>query len=252
MRPQTAMAEAMTKAGIDTDAPLLRSIAEEQLRKANLAVMDALDPFTKEMRDAMGVTRALISCSLVRDLASPYLESIAADMRGDTLKNPAKAGDAVRFVDQGHPRPRFGRVDISEDEESASPLLSRAQHGSSSSDSDPSEDGSGASRVRLMDAETMLARRSIPNNPRGITAMRLQSQRRTTMFETFNTRQGPIGDLKWSSLPRLIGENTREATLLKMIYEHAVPANGNARIREIIDLPTLQRMIQKAAEIAGD
>ena len=249
MRPQTAMVEAMTKAGIDTDAPLLRSIAEEQLRKANLSVMDALDPFTKEMRDEMGVTRALISCSLVRDLASPYLESIAADMRGDTLKNPAKAGDAVRLVDQGRLRP--GRVDISEDEESGRALLSRQRHGSSSSDSDPSEDGSGASR-RGMDAGTMMVRRSIPNNPRGITAMRLQSQRRTTMFETFNTRQGPIGDLKWSSLPRLIGENTREATLLKMIYEHAVPANGDARIREIIDLPTLQRMIQKAAEIAGD
>ncbi len=249
MRPQTAMAEAMTKAGIDTDAPLLRSIAEEQLRKANLAVMDALDPFTKEMRDAMGVTRALISCSLVRDLASPYLESIAADMRGDTLKNPAKAGDAARLVDQGRLRP--GRVDISEDEESVGCLLSRRGHGSSSSDSDPSEDGSGAS-MPYLDAGSRLARRSIPNNPRGIAAMRLQSQRRTTMFETFNTRQGPIGDLKWSSLPRLIGENTREATLLKMIYEHAVPANGNARIREIIDLPTLQRMIQKAAEIAGD
>ena len=251
MRPQTAMAEAMTKAGIDTDAPLLRSIAEEQLRKANLAVMDALDPFTKEMRDAMGVTRALISCSLVRDLASPYLESVAADMRGDTLKNPAKAGDAARLVDQGQPRVALAASTFQRTKSPGELCSAGVSGGSSSSDSHPSEDGSSASR-RGMDAGTMMARRSIPNDPRGIAAMRLQSQRRTTMFETFNTRQGPIGDLKWSSLPRLIGENTREATLLKMIYEHAVPANGNARIREIIDLPTLQRMIQKAAEIAGD
>jgi hypothetical protein len=78
--------------------------------------------------------------------------------------------------------------------------------------------------------------------------MRLQSIGRTTIYDTFRTRDGPLGDLRWSSLPRLIRDNTHEAALLKLIYDHCIPSDPNARVRDVIKIEDLQRMVQKATE----
>jgi hypothetical protein len=79
--------------------------------------------------------------------------------------------------------------------------------------------------------------------------MRAMQARLPTIFDTMITRCGvPLGDVRWSMLPRMASENAREATLLKAIYEHTTPDDPNACVREFLRLEALQRMIQQAAE----
>lgn len=138
---ETALAFALKKAGVNTNAALLRSIAVDELRKANHNVSRALSPFTEEVRDAGGIMAELVPYAATRDLARAYLEGVAADMRGEYLKVPAKAGDGVRREPES--QISCGPVDNSEGEGSRPPVMSQKALGPSPSDSVPSKDGGG-------------------------------------------------------------------------------------------------------------
>lgn len=73
-----------------------------------------------------------------------------------------------------------------------------------------------------------------------------------SVYDSYLTRDGiPIGDVVFSAISRIESANSREAALLRLIREHVSPVGDpNARVRDLIKIEDLQRMIQKAAEIA--
>jgi hypothetical protein len=65
-----------------------------------------------------------------------------------------------------------------------------------------------------------------------------------SIFEKIKLRDGSnLGNLKWSQIERFIAENLREAELLRRAFEHAVPANPNAPIREILKAETIESFL---------
>ena len=287
---ETALAAAMKAAGVNTDAALLRTIAETDLRRASINARAALTHFTEEIRDAGGIMAQLIPYAVTRDFALTYLEGVVKDMRGVNLV-PSKDGDGVRSIDGGHRS--HGPIEKSEGGASGYPIDGQECCGSSLSETVPSKDGGevqvasegqgsdgfpesreGEAVHECCDSHSCVGPSSsppdsngvvhintgsqsgvgrvvaMPKPPRGLAALQTHA-RVNSVFDSYHTRQGPVGDLIWSTLPRLASQNAREAALLNLIYQHATPANPNARVRDVLKIEDLQRMIQKAAEIAN-
>lgn len=139
--PDTALASALKSAGVNTDAALVRGIAEDELRKVARNPRLALAAFVAELRDAGGLIAQVVSeISLQRDSLF-YLEMVARDMLGKHLKVPAKAGDGVQMTFESHHI--NGPVESSEGEGSNPVVTSQMKSGHSPSDSVPSRGGGG-------------------------------------------------------------------------------------------------------------
>ena len=71
-----------------------------------------------------------------------------------------------------------------------------------------------------------------------------------TVFDSFRVRDGrSIGDVRWHEIERLRATNAQEASsVLWQLQRHCVPANQDAKVREVVKAAELERMIQRAAE----
>lgn len=82
-------------------------------------------------------------------------------------------------------------------------------------------------------------------------AARVASRVALTILDTFRIRDGrAIGDVRYGELDRLRGLNAMEAAIIRQIQDHA-RAPHDARVRDVVKAVDLNKMIQKAAEIAG-
>lgn len=71
-----------------------------------------------------------------------------------------------------------------------------------------------------------------------------------TVLDTYRIRDGrAIGDVRFGELERLRSANAAEASLIRQIQRHAT-AGHDALVRDVVKADDLQRMIQKAAEVA--
>jgi hypothetical protein len=248
---ETAMASAMKRAGVNTNAALLRTLAEEALRRSSINVSSALGWFTEEIRDAGGIMAELVSYATTEDLARAYLEGVAADMRGEF----APKGETQKIEESS----AHGEND------------SRLRHGALSSVADQNaEDGS----VFPVSAGHHLARSSVPpgggeptfapnashglarppsGRPRSLADVQaMKGITPKSVYESYRLRDGRmIGSLRWSEIPRYIGANARETAVLRQIHEYANPvADPNILVDRLVPPEVLERMIQKAAEIS--
>lgn len=91
-----------------------------------------------------------------------------------------------------------------------------------------------------------------PTSPSYLAAARREGPRLfTTALDSVKVRDGrAIGDVPWSGIERLIGANSREAHLLRLVRDHigGTPADPNAPIRTLIDADTFARLHQQSAE----
>jgi hypothetical protein len=89
-----------------------------------------------------------------------------------------------------------------------------------------------------------------PGKPRSLADLAtLKAMSAPTIFDTITLRDGtPIGDLRWSQLDRFIADNAHEAALLRMVKSHAVPADPNAKVRDVVKIDVLQRFVRQAKE----
>lgn len=82
-----------------------------------------------------------------------------------------------------------------------------------------------------------------------MTAARLHGAR--TVLDSFTVRDGrSIGDVTFNELESLRFENAREAAVIRLVMKHVANAPIYARVRDVINADTLERMIQKASEVA--
>jgi hypothetical protein len=72
-----------------------------------------------------------------------------------------------------------------------------------------------------------------------------------TVLDSFRVRDGrPIGDLRWDELERLRADNAMEASVLRQLLRHGNPASPGSLVRDTVSPETLERMIQRGAEVA--
>lgn len=72
-----------------------------------------------------------------------------------------------------------------------------------------------------------------------------------TVFDSFKVRDGrPIGDVTFGELGALLSENTREAAVVRQIMKHVSYADPSTKVRDVVKQADLERMIQRAAEVA--
>lgn len=263
---QTALGSAMKAAGVDTDAALLHSIAVDLLRKNCLDARRSLEEFVDNIRDNGGLIAALHSREETKHKGLEYLQRVARDMRGGTMSRQGREGaDRPPNGDDAE----FSRPYHSRDEREGEPgegLISNGVVAPPNSVDEAGLERGGPPgvhdrpwRIQLKErqgmgrAERPAARTVIsPGHPkRGFAELKAIKEALPTIFDTRKLRDGTsLGDLRWSQLDRFIASNAQEAALLRMVRDHARPADSNARIRDVVSLETMQRFLQKAAEIA--
>lgn len=72
-----------------------------------------------------------------------------------------------------------------------------------------------------------------------------------TVLDSFKVRDGrSIGDVPVADLEKLRNLNAQEASVIRQIQRHVANAPHDALVRDIIKASDLERMIQRAAEVA--
>lgn len=100
VRPSTALAAAMQRAGVDVDAARLHVVAADAMRRAGGDPAAARRALVDEVRGDAGLLRALIGDEEIARRAAELLTITARDMRGQTLRS----GDQLpRAVDGRRP-----------------------------------------------------------------------------------------------------------------------------------------------------
>jgi hypothetical protein len=140
-------------------------------------------------------------------------------------------------------------------DEAAKRMGSEGQNRLSSNGRPPAAD---TSRTHDRAGPQSLADKAQAAMPRPVSHIYLTAARKgaqhiaLTVLDSFKVRDGrAIGDLPWSGLNRLIGMNTREASVLRMVRDNigGMPADPNTPLRDLIEAEELERIIQKAAEL---
>lgn len=241
----TALADALRASRVDTAGARLHVMAVDALRAAGGRPSAALNAFVTQLLAEGGpLGRLMVGDEAVARAARNYLENVARDMRGDGIgsKEPG-GGHRNRAYNMG----LLARASTEIDDDAASrrePSFGHHNVAASSS----SERATGAARRMTSESSNRIPPSSrSPSAPRG--ASSLQALRRvTTIYDSIVLRDGtPIGDLRYSQLDRFIATNAQEAALLRMVRDHGVPADRNARIRDLVTVEMLQRFVQRAA-----
>lgn len=72
-----------------------------------------------------------------------------------------------------------------------------------------------------------------------------------TVLDSYKVRDGrSIGDVTFRELERLRMDNTREAAVIRLILRHAPTSGGDTKVRDAVNTEVMERIIQRAAELA--
>jgi hypothetical protein len=72
-----------------------------------------------------------------------------------------------------------------------------------------------------------------------------------TVLDSFKVRDGrALGDLRFGELETLRMDNAQEAAIIRQIQRHAANVSPDTKVRDVINAETLERMIQRGAEVA--
>lgn len=233
---ETAISSAMRKAGFQSGPSALYVAASEALRGATLE--QALSRFVA----TIAADRELLDA-----LAMQYLQIVQSDMRG---KNSTEAEAQMRSDRQI----RLGSVsaETQADGRPRKKVAATSPAGQLAVPSAPDQSRGGSDiTFRHPSRPALSITIPVPAPKRGFAERRaLKDRVGVSIFDTIKLRDGtPVGDLRWSQLDRFIANNSREASLLRLIRDYGRPADPNARIRDVVNLADLQRMVQRAAEI---
>lgn len=237
---ETALAFAMKNAGVNTNAALLRSIAFDELHKADRVVARALSRFTEEVRDAGGIMAELVPYAVTRDLARAYLEEAVGEM----LKVPAKAGDGVHSPREG--QTMVGPVENSEGEAAHPTCGSHSKPGHLSSD--PVRDGAVQPRD---DRQSDLGRVvPIPNKPRSLADReRINKILSNSYFDTVKFSDGSVSaDTPWGMLRRQYNGTLFDQSLRESCLKYVQVSDDTVRPRDVIPLKVYEAMVNAARE----
>lgn len=214
-RPQTALAAAMNRAGLNTAKARLYQLAIDALRKHRAAPDRGFSVFEQSAED---------DPDLVREALAEFYQRRDAEMSGAGLTSS-----------DNHTSRASARHDGGQGALENQTINAADANGVSPSRND--------SHIKLAHPvrEPSAAERSI--------AARIANTIAVSIMDTFKVRDGrSIGDVRYGELRRMMGANAREAAVIRQILDHA-DAPHDVRVRDVIKTEHLQRFVQRAAEI---
>ncbi len=273
MQTQTAFAEAMSKAGVETDAARLATLATKLLTRAKLSPGKALHKFIAEVEDDPG---------LVSALGLDYLRNRAEDMRGTKLtggrstigtqtssaSGQSKDEDVGQksLADSAHAMPASpspeadpsGHLGVAEHAPNTVPL--------GSAPIDPSEWGRLGNVIRLAKGEQVRggdghgvaethancaspAPKLVvpkPNRPPGLAQIAAsQIDLAPSILKSYCVRDGrPIGKVFWCELEDLAKENEIEARVLRTIKSLVANPSPGSMVEDLISERVLAQAVK--------
>ena len=110
----------------------------------------------------------------------------------------------------------------------------------------PNREGEGHQRIARQ-GQLSVAIPSRPLSPAQRSAnIRVAAAVSMTVLDTFKVRDGrAIGDVRWSEISSLITKDEHSASVLRAVHREGVPADPNARIREVISAGSLDRIMRE-------
>lgn len=220
--PATLIAAALAKAGVKTVANRLYMLAVDLLRLRKGDVHRAQKDMVARLRAEPVLLLALVEESgLLAALVEPYLDRVAADMRG-------AAGGRTLDVTQGD------RHDIA----------------AGSSSHAPGQPGAGDDQYKV-DHLVQLGGVAAHNKPRTAGFAAVQQTMARALFDTLTIRDVPIGDLTFNQAKSFAHLSKREAAILDhVIAEIGVPSDANLPLRRLTRLSVIEQAVKKAEALS--
>jgi hypothetical protein len=258
MQQETTFGTALRRAGIDTRSARLYSEAVRIMREAGGKPDKALSRFKDDVLSEPGLLDAL---------ALGYLRDIAQDMKGLT-------GGAIEQLPKGQRwnaptrqtnEREEGQRNVAEKANasvpsSRSPVAGEGAESLLSKDQMRSAPSSAQDRARTGQTSfAVTATGSMPparepsrSQLDGIIAARKSAAIRVlTVFDSYKVRDGrSIGEVTFGEVGAMRAANMREAFLFGLIRNHVGYAETSASIRDLVNAETLERFVQKAAEMS--
>jgi hypothetical protein len=258
MSNETVFGTAFCRAGIDTRSARLYAEATQILRVAGGRPERALTKFKDNVLSEPGLLDAL---------ALGYLRDVARDMQGltgraadDVPKGQSADAPTRQAVEREEGHTSFAakanrqvpcsRSPVAGEEAKVNVPKGHAKYAPS-----PAPDRARTGQTTFADK----ARQAVPaaREPTrfqidGIIAARRSSAIRVlTIFESYKIRDGRgIGEVTFGEVGSMRAANLREAFLFGLIRNHVGYADHAASIRDLVNAETLERFIQKAAEMS--
>lgn len=213
---ETALGAALKKAGVVDDSDRLRKIATDIYKKAGwtpLAVTRLCKELTKD--------RALLEA-----IAEDYLKRLPGEGQYPLDNHPSGAQSR-----QGEEGQFFGDA-----------------HKMTAPSPSPIHDGGDQIRRAIHPLSVSSVVNPEAAAARGKAAKVIAN---LTKLDTYRLSNGQIvGDLYWSSLHRINRNTTFDACLTKLLLNHGVVMDPNAKVRDVVTPQEFERMLQKAKEMA--
>lgn len=210
--------------------------------------------------EAAGLAAATIGgeLALARKMLDRGHETSADDDVGQVSLAPARQLDKTAG---GHGEHAGGRTGPREFAPPASPERGDADQMKNAGDRTghrtrvraphPDRDGGHTSNAGSNAGQSRAAPAREPTVADRAAMLRTRTRIAVTVLDSFRVRDGrPIGDVTFGELAALRGANLMEASLCRLIERHIANPAPDTKIRDAINADTLQRMIQKSAEIA--
>lgn len=239
----TAMQAAMNKAGATLTADRLRDRALRFLKNWKLKdkplAADQADRFLRAILAEPDLALELLDAGYAHRVTLEYLEGVRNELPGSVRPHP----DTQKFSDAaGQPNGGGG----------GHHGIARPAHFAPSSPT--SRDGAG----QMHDVTPRSAARAVrePSAADRAASRAVAQASAISILDTIMVRDRAIRHIRYGELRRLIGENKLETALLTLVKDHIETFHPNvdtlAEIGDLISVAELQRMHQKAAEVAGD
>jgi hypothetical protein len=101
------------------------------------------------------------------------------------------------------------------------------------------------------------AAKAVTRMPRPVSSLYIAAAKKgakaiaLTVLDSFKVRDGrALGDLRFGELETLRMDNAQEAAIIRQIQRHAANVSPDTKVRDVINAETLERMIQRGAEVA--
>ena len=232
----TAIAEKLHGSNIARQSRLY--LAAQRALAGNVSHDIASRAFLLAIQNDAQLLRALIGDDGLAKLSKEFLERVARDM-----KSGGNTGVGQSAIDTQSTRADVNSSgDRGAGQETCDTQRKFARDNSSGQSTSDTQKGIAGS--------TAGAKAPAASMPR-IIGFAAKAATAKSALDSFKIRDGrSIGDVKWCEIGRLIGMNTREAAVLRLIGKrYANVQNENAPIRDLIDSKTLERFIQEAAHV---
>jgi hypothetical protein len=224
----TAIHDALNKAGAPLLAGRLRDRALRFLRNWKLkdkpVSADQADRFLRAILSEPDLALELLDAGYAHRVALEYLEGVRNELPSGPFPRATQMTTAARQPDG---------------EASSSPT---------------SRDGAGPCSSGTPSAVARAVREPSAAAHAAVRAVAHASA--VTILDTIMVRDRAIRHIRYGELRRLIGENRFETALLTLVKEHIETFHPNvdtlAEIGDLVSLPEMQRMHQKAAEAASE